>query len=82
MKSLLSTTSAAALAFALLAGAPVAAQEQTADAVMSELAQLGIDTEGMVLTEEQVLQLTAILNDAGPGDEEKVMRINELLGTN
>jgi hypothetical protein len=71
---------AAALSFALLAGAPVVAQTQTADAVMAGMAQLGMDTEGLVLTEEQVLQVEAILNDAGPDDSAKVAQINQLLG--
>ena len=79
MKLMLSTASAVALSFALLAGAPVAAQEQTADAVMSEMATLGMDTEGMVLTEEQVLQIQAVLNDAGNDDEEKVEQIEMLI---
>ena len=79
MKLMLSTASAVALSFALLAGAPVAAQEQTADAVMSEMATLGMDTEGMVLTEEQVLQIQAVLNDAGNDDEETVAQIEMLI---
>lgn len=80
MKHLLSAASAAALSFALLAGAPAVAQEQTEDAVMAGLAELGMDTSGMTLTEEQVLQVQAILNDAGTSDEDKVMQIEALLG--
>lgn len=82
MTRFLSAASAAALSLALLAGAPLVAQEQTADAVMAEMAELGIDTEGMVLTEEQVLQIQAILSEGSEEEETKVSRIEELLGTN
>ena len=82
MKFMLTTASAVALSFALLAAAPVAAQEQTADAVMNGMTQLGMDVEGLVLTEEQVLQIQAILNEGSEEDQNKVDRINELLGTN
>ncbi len=76
------SAAAIALSIALLTGAPVAAQQQTADAVMTEMTTLGMDTEGMVLTEEQVLQIQAVLNDASNDDEEKVTQIEEMLGTN
>ena len=82
VKSMLSTASAVALSFALLAGVPAGAQEQTADAVMNEMSELGMDVEGMVLTEEQVLQIQAILGEGSEEDTTKVDRINELLGTN
>lgn len=82
MKTMLATASAIALSFALLTGAPVVAQEQTADAVMTGMSELGMDVEGMVLTEEQVLQIQAILNEGSEEDETKVARIEELLGTN
>jgi hypothetical protein len=67
------------MALALLAGSPVGAQQQTADAVMDGMAQLGIETEGLVLTEEQVLQVETILNGTGE-ESEKVSQINQLLG--
>ncbi len=82
MKRLLSAASAAALSLALLAGAPLVAQEQTADAVMTGMAELGMDVEGMVLTEEQVLQIQAILSEGSEEETTKVDRIEELLGTN
>jgi hypothetical protein len=78
MRRFVSAACAAALS-AVLAGAPALAQTQTADAVMDQMAELGIETEGLMLTEEQVLQVEAILNEASdPSD--KVSRINELLG--
>lgn len=54
--------STAGLALALLAGAPALAQEQTAAEVMTELEQMGIDTDGLVLTEDEVLQIDLILS--------------------
>ncbi len=81
MKPILTSASALALALALLAGAPAVAQEQTADAVMTGMTQLGMDTEGMVLTEEQVLQVQAVLSTTDD-DRIKVDRIEELLGMN
>ena len=71
---------AAALGLALFSAAPVItfAQQQTADAVMDGMEALGMKTEGLVLTEEQVLQVEAVLN--GSDDESaKVAKINELL---
>ena len=82
MERFLSTASAAALAFALVAGAPVIAQEQTAEAAIAGMSQLGMNVDGLVLTNDQVLQITSILNDEGSDPEEKVARINELLGMN
>ena len=81
MKRLLAAASAAALSAALLAGAPTFAQDQTADAAMTGMSQLGINTDGLMLTEDQVLQVTSILNDASRDETEKVAAINELLGT-
>lgn len=73
--------SAAALGAALLAAAPVAtfAQQQTADAVMDGMAAIGIKTDGLVLTEEQVLEIEAVLNTE-VDQSEKVAKINEILG--
>lgn len=79
MKRLLVATSAAALSAALLVGAPTFAQTQTADAVLTGIAELGIPTEGLVLTEDQVLEVEAILNGT-EGDADKVAKINTLLG--
>jgi len=79
MKRLIVAASAAALSAALLVGAPTFAQTQTADAVLTGIAELGIPTEGLVLTEEQVLQVQTILNGAD-GNEDKVAKINTLLG--
>lgn len=78
MNRILSAASAAALALAL-AAAPVFAQQQTADAVMDGMAAIGMNVEGLVLTEEQVLQIEAILNGTGE-ESEKVAQINALLG--
>jgi hypothetical protein len=79
MKRFLIAISAAALSAALLVGSPAFAQEQTADAVMTGMSELGINVEGLVLTEEQVLQVEAILNGTD-ADAEKVAQINQLLG--
>ena len=80
MNRILAIASAAAVSLALLSGAPAFAQAQTADAVMTGMSELGINTEGLVLTEEQVLQVEAVLNDAGQTPEEKTAAINTLLG--
>ena len=80
MKRLFVAASAAALAVALVAGAPSFAQTQTADAVLTGIAELGINTDGLVLTEEQVLEVQTILNDASQDDAAKVTAINTLLG--
>lgn len=80
MKRFLVGISSAVLSVALLAGAPAFAQTQTADAVLTGMAQLGMHTEDLVLTEDQVLQVQAILNDAAQGDADKVAAINALLG--
>lgn len=79
MKRFLVGISAAALSAALLAGAPAFSQEQTADAVMTGMSELGINVEGLVLTEDQVLQVQTILNGTD-GDADKVAKINTLLG--
>ncbi len=80
MNRFLAAASAAALSVALLSGAPTFAQTQTADAVMTGMSELGMNVEGLVLTEEQVLQVEAILNDAGQTPEDKTAAINALLG--
>jgi hypothetical protein len=79
MARLFNAASAAALSLIMLAAAPVGAQEQTADAVMAELAELGIDTDGMALTDEQVLAVQAVLSDAGTRESDKVAQIETLL---
>ena len=79
MKRLVSVLAAGATALVLLAGTPVGAQQQTADAVMDGMEQLGIETDGLVMTEEQVLQVETILNGTGE-ESEKVLQINQLLG--
>ncbi len=79
MTRLFAAASAAMLSLALVAGVPAVAQEQTADAVMTGMAELGMDTEGLVLTEDQVLQIQTILNGTND-DNEKVDEINQLLG--
>lgn len=69
---------AATVSLALLAGAGLYAQEQTADAVLTGMTELGIETEGLVLTEQQVLEIQAILNDT-EDDASKVTAIEALL---
>lgn len=80
MRRYLSAAPAAALALALLAGAPVFAAQHTADVMMTRLTELGISVEGVELTEEQMGQVQLILSDANLTDENKVAAINELLG--
>ncbi len=82
MRRLTIAAAAAAVSVFVVAGAPAFAQEQTADAALTGMAQLGIDTEGVMLTEEQVLQITAILSDAGLDDAEKTEQINVITGAN
>jgi hypothetical protein len=74
----LSTVSAAALSFALLA-APAFSQGFT-DGAEAGLAKLGIQTPpAESLTTEQVGQITNILNTSEP-DSQKRMQIEEILG--
>lgn len=72
---------AAALGAVIFAAAPVAtfAQQQTADAVMDGMEALGMKTDGLVLTEEQVLQIEAVLNGTEQ-DSMKVSKIDEIIG--
>lgn len=81
MRRVLSRAAAGLLALGLIAGAPVVtmAQVQTAEAVLDQMAALGMKTEGLVLTEDQVLQIESILNGTDD-DSAKVAAINELLG--
>lgn len=72
------SASAVLLSIALLGGAPAFSQEQTADAVMTGMAELGMEVEGLVLSEEQVLEIQAVLNDT-IDDTEKVTAIEALL---
>jgi len=78
VKNILASASAALLAITLLGGAPAFAQDQTADAVMTGMAELGMEVEGLVLTEEQVLEIQAVLNDT-IDDTAKVTAIETLL---
>lgn len=79
MKKFLSAVSAAALSMALLSGAPALAQDQqTIDAVMAGMAELGFDTAGMELSEDQVLRIQAILNEASD-DSAKTSQIETVV---
>jgi hypothetical protein len=79
MTRLLLAASASALSLTLLAGAPSFAQTRTAEQVLLTMSGLGIETEGLVLTEEQVRQVELIL-ETNDDDPEKITRIKALLG--
>lgn len=79
MKRIFTAAAIAAVSAALTIGLPATAQEQTADAVMTELAELGMETDGLVLTEEQVLSIQAILSDASYDEAEKVAQIEAMV---
>jgi len=78
MRRVILAAAAATVSFGMLA-APVFAQTQTAEATISSMSELGMNVEGLVLTEEQVLQIQAVLNDASQDDTEKVAAIEALL---
>lgn len=79
MQRLLSAASAAALSLVLLGAAPGFAQDQqTLDAVMAGMAQLGIETADMELSEDQVLRIQAVLNEPGD-DSEKTSQIETIV---
>jgi hypothetical protein len=69
----------AALAAALIAAAPVAAQ-QIIETAMAGMQRLGIDVSGVTITEEQALQIEAIVNEPATENPEKVTQIEALLG--
>jgi hypothetical protein len=55
------------LSIALPAMAPAHAQSQLELQVMGQLRQLGINTSGLQLTQQQVVQLQLLLNTSDPG---------------
>jgi hypothetical protein len=69
----------AALAAALIAAAPVGAQ-QIIETVMAGMERLGIDVTGVTLTEDQALQIEVILNEPAKENNDKVSEIEALLG--
>ncbi|MBP7003105.1 hypothetical protein [Amaricoccus sp.] len=69
---------AAALALALMSAPAALAQAETAEAVLDQMAALGVEVEGLVLTEDQVLRIESVL-DGTDGDEAKVAEIEKIL---
>jgi hypothetical protein len=70
----------ALLAIAVPAAAPAQAQSQLELQVMGQLRQLGINTNGLQLTQQQVVQLQLMLNTSDPSmsrqaKREQAMRI-------
>lgn len=49
-------------------------------AIVSGLNELGLSAEELILTDEQILQVEEILNSQTDTDDEKIARINALLG--
>jgi hypothetical protein len=77
---LLTAASAAALTLSLLSGAPVLAQAQQLDeSTVAGLENIGIDTAGLVISEDQAGQIEDVL---ASGDEDAVKRaqVEEILG--
>jgi hypothetical protein len=66
--------SAAAVALAVMASAPALAQSQLELQVMGQLRQLGINTSGLELTQQEVVQLQLILNTNDPGMSRQAKR--------
>lgn len=77
MKTFTTLTSAAALSLAIAAGAPAFAQ--MSDAVSTGLAQLGFATDGLMLTEEQELEVQNVINSSDDDDTKKA-RIEQIIG--
>jgi hypothetical protein len=57
----------ALLALALASATPALGQSQLELQVMGQLRQIGINTNGLELTEQQVVQLQLLLNTSDPG---------------
>ncbi len=70
----LASTAPALLAVAVPATAPALAQSQLELQVMGQLRQLGINTNGLQLTQEQVVQLQLLLNTSDPSISRQVKR--------
>lgn len=71
-RSLTAISSAAALALALGSGMPVLAQAQLEDEAVMTLEGMGFDVDTAELTEEQVLEITNVLNSDQSEDEKKM----------
>lgn len=80
MRKLLATASSLAVAFVLFAGAPAVAQVELAENIQTGLSELGIATDGLVLTEDQVMQIENVLNDASASEADKTAQINAIIG--
>lgn len=75
----LTHTAAALLATTFGIGAALA-QQQLAEEVFDQLTRIGIPTQGLVLTEGQVLQLESILNDNGLSQHDRAAHIRMVIG--
>ena len=79
MRKVISAASAAVLSLGLLVATPGLAQVELGQSVVNGLTELGIDPEGWVLTEEQVLQLENVLN-SDDSEDEKRAQIEAIVG--
>jgi hypothetical protein len=64
----------ALLALALASATPALGQSQLELQVMGQLRQLGINTSGLELTQQQVVELQLILNTSDPGMSRQAKR--------
>jgi hypothetical protein len=70
----LSSAAPALLAIAVPATAPALAQSQLELQVMGQLRQLGINTNGLQLTQQQVVELQLMLNTSDPSMSRQTKR--------
>jgi hypothetical protein len=75
-RSFVATVSAALLTAAL--SLPALAQVQLAEEVATKLSELGFQVDGLVLTEEQVMQIENVVNSTDEEDAKKE-QINQIL---
>jgi hypothetical protein len=80
MRKVLNAAASLAVVLVLTGVAPAMAQVELAENIQTGLSELGIATDGLVLTEEQVLQIENILNDASMDAAGKTAQINEIIG--
>jgi hypothetical protein len=76
----LGVVSAAALSLSLLAAIPASAQSAQLEAdVAAQLTELGFNTDEMMVTDEQVLEIENVLN-SDDEDDIKRQRVEEIVG--
>jgi hypothetical protein len=80
MHHMLKTAVSLAVAAFLVGVSPAMAQVELAENIQTGLSELGIATDGLVLTEEQVAQIENVLNDASMDAAGKTAEINAIIG--